>query len=71
MADVGMFAEEELRSMDRVNNEEGNIWDYEIWVIMNESRNYNPFEIWKIVKDLKEELKHVKEDNKCISKAHE
>ena len=53
MADVGMFSEEELRSMDRVNNEEGNIQDYEIWVNMNESRNDNPPKLPQVVKDLK------------------
>ena len=69
MANVGMFAEEESHPRNPINNEEGNIRDGEIWVNWNESRNNNQYELQEIVKELKEELKQVKEDNECILKA--
>ena len=53
------------------NNKEGNIGEGEIWVNMNESRNDNPSELLQTVKDLKDELKQVKEDNERILKAQE
>ena len=69
VVDVEMFTEEESCHEDPINNEQGNIRDGEIWVNLNESRNDNPFELLQTVKDIKEELKRVKEDNERILKA--
>ena len=69
MADVGMFAEEESHPRNPVNNDEGNLRDGEIWVNLNETRNDNPSELLQTVKELRAELKRVKENNKRILKA--
>ena len=69
--DVGMSVEGESHPKDLERNEEGNIRDDEIWVNLNESMNDNPSEFLQTVKDLKEELKRVKEDNERILKARE
>ena len=66
MADVGMFAEEESHPRNHVNNEEG-----EIWVNLNDSQNDNLFELQRIVKELRSELKIVREDNEWILKSQE
>ena len=64
-----MSVEEESHPRNPLNNEEGNIRDGEIWVNLNESRNDNLRELQETVKELKEELKFVKQDNECILKA--
>ena len=71
MEHVGMVAKEESRLKDILNNEEGNIRYGKIWVNMNGTRNDNPSELLQTVKDLRVELKRVKEDNEHIFKAHE
>ena len=71
MTNVGMSVEGESHTKDLENNEQGNIRVCEIWLNSNESRNDNPSEILQIVKDLKDELKRVKEDNEHLLKAQE
>ena len=63
-----MSTEEESHPRNPVNSEKGNVRDGEIWVNLNESRNYNPHELQQTVKELREEQNRVKEDNKCILK---
>ena len=53
MADVGMSMEEESHSRNLVNNEEGSLWQGEIWVNIIEIRNDNPYELQKTVKQLR------------------
>ena len=62
MADVGMSIEEESHPRNTINNEEGNLRDGEIWVNLNEIQD-NKYELQRIVKELRSELKRVKEDN--------
>ena len=54
-----------------MNNEEGNLRVGEIWVNLNESRNDNPSELQQNVKEVRVEIKRVKEDDGCILKAQE
>ena len=42
-----------------------------IWVTLNESRNDNPYELQWTAKELRSELKRVREDNERILKAQE
>ena len=71
MEDVGMSTEEESHSRNPVNNEEGSLWQGEIWVNIIEIRNDNPYELQQIVKELRVEVKQVKEYNERNLKAHE
>ena len=71
MPDVGMSAEEESHLRNLVNNEEGNLREVEICVNLNESRNENPSDLQQTLKELRELLKRVKEDNERILKAHD
>ena len=71
MADVGIPTKEESRPKNLVNNEECNMRDGEFQVNMSESMNDNPSELQQTIKDLREELKWVEEENKCILKARE
>ena len=63
MAEVGISAQEESHPRNLINNEEGNPRDGEIWVNLNESQTNNPFELERIVKELRSELKRVRNDN--------
>ena len=65
-----MSAEEEYHPRNPINNEEGNLRHGEIWVNLNESQ-YNKYELLRTVKELRSELKRVKEDNERILKAQE
>ena len=49
MADAGMSANEERRSKQPLNNEEGNLRDGELWVYLNDSQNNKP-ELKRIVR---------------------
>ena len=60
MADAGMFAEEEHR-LEQPLNEEGNLRDGELWVYLNEIQD-NKSELKRIVNKLRSELRKVKED---------
>ena len=71
MADVGMYVEEESHPRNPMNNEEGNLREGDIWENLNESRNDNPFELQQTIKELRAELKRVKEYNEHILKARE
>ena len=71
MVDVGMPSEEESHPRNPINNEEDNIRDGEIRIILNECRTDNPSELQQTVKELREELKRVEEDNERILKAQE
>ena len=62
MADVGMYVEEERRSKQPLNNEEGNLRDGEFWVDLNEIQD-KKYELKRIVDELRSELRKVKEDN--------
>ena len=64
-----MYAEEESYPRNPVNNEKVNLRDGEIWVNLNQIRNDNPSELQQTVKELREKLKRVKEDNECTLKA--
>jgi len=54
-----------------VNNEERKPKDGKIWVNINESWNDNPSELQPTVKELRSELKSIREDHECILKAYE
>ena len=71
MEEVGMFAEEESHPRNPINNEEDNVRDGEISVNLNESETNNPCELQRTVKDLRLELKWLREDNEWILKAQE
>ena len=71
MAEVGMSLEEESRPRNPINNEEGNLREGEIWVKLNESQTNNPSELQRTIKELRSELKSVREDNERILKAQE
>ena len=68
MADAGMFAEEQHRPEQHLNNEEGNLRDGEFWLDLNESQ-YSRSELKKTMDELRFELRKVKEDNERILKA--
>ena len=51
-----------------MNNEEGNLREGEIWVNLNEIRNEKPSELQQTIKELKEQIKILKEDNNRILK---
>ena len=70
MANVGMSTEEESHPRNTINNDEGNLRDGEIWVNMNEHKD-NKYELQRTVKELRSELKRVKEDNERILKYQE
>ena len=57
-----MFAEEESRLKQPLNNEHENIRDGEFWVDLNESQD-NKYELKMIVDELRSELRKLKEDN--------
>ena len=56
----------EQQNIEGENNNDGNLW-----VNINESRNDNQSKLLQIVKDLKQELQSVKEDNELILKSQE
>ena len=68
MVDVGMFAEEEFHLENHLNNKEDNLRDGQIWVNLNESQD-NKYELQRTVKELRSELKRVKDDNERILEA--
>ena len=70
MAEVGMSTEEESHPRNPINNEEGNLRDGEIWINLNESQ-YNKSKQQITIKELRSELKRVKEDNEWILKDQE
>ena len=57
-----MYAEEERHPKDPLNKEEGNLRDGEIWVDLSVSQDNKP-EIKLILKELRYELRKVKEYN--------
>ena len=71
MVEGGMSAEEESHPRNPIKNEEGNIRDGEIWLNLNESQTNNSSELQRTVKELRYELKRVREDNERILKAQE
>ena len=70
MADDEMSSEEECHPENPLNHGEGNLRDGEIWVDLNDSQD-NKSELQRTVKELRYELRKVKEDNKRILKARE
>ena len=70
MADDEMSVEEEHHPKNPLNREEENIRDGEIWVDLNDSQD-NKSELQRTVKELRFELRKVKEDNEWILKARE
>ena len=70
MADAEMSIEEERHPENPLNNEEGNLRDGEILVDLNDSQD-NKSELKRTVKELRLELRKVKEDNEQLLKAQE
>ena len=66
MAKVGMSVEEQFHPRNHIKNEHGNRRDGEIWVNLNESQNNNPYEIQRTVKELRSDLKRVRDYNELI-----
>ena len=65
-----MSAEEERHPEDPLNNQEGNLTDEKFQVDLNDSQD-NKSELRITVKELRSELRRVKEDNKRILKDQE
>ena len=70
MEEVGMSIEEESHPRNPINNEEGNLRDGDIWVNLNEIQ-VKKYELQRTIKELRLELKGVKEDNERILKSQE
>ena len=66
-----MSTKEDSHPKEQQNIEGENINDGNLWVNINESRNDNQSKLLQIVKDLKQELQSVKEDNELILKSQE
>ena len=66
-----MSTKEDSHPKEQQNIEGENINDGNLQVNINESRNDNQSKLLQIVKDLKQELQSVKEDNELILKSQE
>ena len=71
MVEVEMSTKEDSHPKEQQNIEGENNNDGNLWVNINESRNDNQSKLLQIVKDLKQELQSVKEDNELILKSQE
>ena len=68
MEDAEMSVEEELHPENPLNDEEGNLRDGDIQVDLNENQD-NKYELRRTMKELRSQIRKVKEDNERILKA--